>query len=388
VVRAVIRDRSVTSRRQVVVGVGAVLTTQARPLSAAAPGLLPIVPGEAGFAPDLEARLDKAIADKRVWNLHGIVVARDDRLVLERYFEAQDNARGRPLGNVTFKPDTLHDMRSVSKGIVGLLYGVALEQGKVPAPGAPLFASFPEYAELAGEAGRDRLTIHHVLSMTMGTDWDETSIPYSDSKNSEIAMDLAADRYRYVLARRVVREPGQRFTYCGGATALLARIIAKGVGKPLHAFAREVLFDPLGLGPTEWLTGRDGEPIAASGLRMTPRDLAQIGMMMLRSGMSQGRRVVSAKWLERCTSPTVSVDEVRRFGYHWFVADIAFGKPLGWAPGRLERIWMAFGEGGQRLFLIPGLKLAVAITAGNYLADDQEIPPTRVLREVILESIL
>jgi CubicO group peptidase (beta-lactamase class C family) len=121
---------------------------------------------------------------------------------------------------------------------------------------------------------------------------------------------------------------------------------------------------------------------------MTPRDLAQIGMMMLRSGMSQGRRVVSAHWLERCTSPTVSVDEVRRFGYHWFVADIAFGKPLGWAPGRLERTWMAFGEGGQRLFLMPGLKLAVAITAGNYLADDQGIPPTRVLREVILESIL
>ncbi len=362
--------------------------TPARPSSAAGPRLLPIVPDEVGFAPDLEARLEKAIADKRVWNLHGVVVARDDRLVLERYFDGQDNARGRPLGKVAFKPDTLHDMRSVSKSIVGLLYGIALEQGKVPAPEAPLFASFPEYAELAGDAGRDRLTIHHVLSMTMGTDWDETSIPYSDSKNSEIAMDLAADRYRYVLARRVVREPGQHFTYCGGATALLARIIAKGVGKPVHAFAREVLFDPLGLGPTEWLTGRDGEPIAASGLRMTPRDLAQIGMMMLRNGMSQGRRVVSAHWLERCTSPIVGVDEVRRFGYHWFVADIAFGKPLGWAPGRLERTWMAFGEGGQRLFLMPGLKLAVAITAGNYLADDQWIPPTRVLREVILESIL
>lgn len=380
--------RSVTSRRQVIFGAGAAFVTQARPLSAAAAGLLPIAPAEAGFAPDLEARLDKAIADKRVWNLHGVVVVRDDRLVLERYFEAEDNARGRPLGKITFKPDTPHDMRSVSKGIVGLLYGIALEQGKVPPPEAPLFASFPEYAELAGDAGRDRLMIHHVLSMTMGTDWNETSIPYSDPTNSEIAMDLAADRYRYVLERRIVREPGQRFTYCGGATALLARIIAKGVGRPLHAYAREVLFDPLGLGPTEWVSGRDGEPIAASGLRMTPRDLAQIGMMMLRRGISEGRRLVSAQWLERCTSPTVSVDEVRRFGYHWYAADIAFGKPLGWAPGRLERTWIAFGEGGQRLFLMPGLKLVVAITAGNYLADDQWIPPTRVLREVVLESIL
>jgi hypothetical protein len=111
-------------------------------------------------------------------------------------------------------------------------------------------------------------------------------------------------------------------------------------------------------------------------------------MLMLRRGSIGDRHVVSSQWIERCTSPIVSVDEVRRFGYHWFMADIAFGKPLGWAPGRLERTWMAFGEGGQRLFLIPGLKLAVAITAGNYGADDQGIPPTRVLREVVLESIL
>ena len=57
--------------------------------------MLPIPPEEAGFAPDLEARLDKAIAEKRVWNVHGLVVLRHDRLVLERYFEGEDEARGR-----------------------------------------------------------------------------------------------------------------------------------------------------------------------------------------------------------------------------------------------------------------------------------------------------
>ena len=151
-------DRSVISRRQAIAGAGAALMMQARPLSAA-PELIPITPGEAGFAPDLAARLDKALADKRVWNLHGVVVVRDDRLVLERYFEGEDNARGRPLGKVAFKPDTPHDMRSVSKGIVALLYGIALAHGKVPAPEAPLFAAFPEYAALAGR-GRPR-PAHH-----------------------------------------------------------------------------------------------------------------------------------------------------------------------------------------------------------------------------------
>jgi CubicO group peptidase (beta-lactamase class C family) len=376
------------NRRQLVLGAGAsLMALPTASLSAA--DWTRIAPAEAGLAPDLEARLDRLIAEKRAWKLHGVVVVRHGHLVLERYFEDTDRHRGQgAIGHVVFGPETLHDMRSVSKGVVGLLYGIALEQGKVPPPEAPLFASFPEYADLAGEAGRERLTIHHVLTMTMGTDWDETSIPYANPANSETAMDQAADRFRYILERRVIMEPGRRWTYCGGATALLARIIEKGTGRPLHDFAREALFDPLECGPTAWVADPKGVPYAASGLRMTPRTMARIGMMMARGGEAAGTRVVPARWLDRCTSPIVSADEFRRFGYHWYVGDIAFGQPLGWAPRHLERMWSALGEGGQRLFVLPGLDLVVAVTAGNYGTDDQWIPPTRVLREVVLASIV
>jgi CubicO group peptidase (beta-lactamase class C family) len=105
-------------------------------------------------------------------------------------------------------------------------------------------------------------------------------------------MDMAPDRYRFVLGGPVVMEPGKRWIYNGGGTALLARIIEKGTGKPLHEFARVTLFDPLGIGPTEWFTDRNGEAIAASGLRMTPRDLARIGSMMLNGGTWRERPVV------------------------------------------------------------------------------------------------
>jgi CubicO group peptidase (beta-lactamase class C family) len=377
------------SRRDVLLGaVSAALISRPKGLFAMTNDWLQISPRDAGFAPDLEARLDKAIADGRIWNLHGLVVLRNDRLVLERYFEGEDSARSiGSIGHVIFKPDTMHDLRSCSKSIVGLLYGIALQQGHVPSPEAPLFSAFPEYADLADKDGRDRLTIYHVLTMTMGTDWDESSLLYSDPRNSETAMDNAADRYRYILERRVVDTPGAHWTYCGGATALLARMIAKGSGKTLHEFARENLFDPLGIGPTEWATGADGEPFAASGARMSVRDLARIGVMMLHRGKVQERAVVPADWVARCITPVVSADELRRYGYQWFVLDIAFGKPRGWAVGRLELMWMAQGEGGQRLFVIPALQLVIAITAGNYLKEDQWIPPTRVLREVILGSI-
>ena len=191
-----------------------------------------IPPSGAGFSSDLAAQLNKAVAKKRVWNLHGVVVMRNGRLVLERYFEGDDIARGTPLGKVAFKADTLHDLRSASKSIVGLLYGIALGNGKVPPPDAALFASFPEYTDLAADPVRNRWTIHHVLTMTMGTDWDELGVPYTDPTNSETAMDMAPDRYRFVLGAPVVTEPGKRWIYNGGATALLARIIARGTGNP------------------------------------------------------------------------------------------------------------------------------------------------------------
>src|SRR6185437_10411023 len=187
-----------------------------------------VSPEQAGFAADLDERFEIARQAGVLANLHGVVAARGGRIFFERSLAGTDNARGRPLGAVRFGPDTLHDLRSVTKSIVGLLYGIALRAGQVPPPEQPLMQSFPDYADLAADPGRQHWLLHHVLSMTMGTDWDELSIPYTNAANSEIAMDRAPDRYRYVLERPIVMEPGKRWTYCGGATALLGRIIAKG----------------------------------------------------------------------------------------------------------------------------------------------------------------
>jgi CubicO group peptidase (beta-lactamase class C family) len=382
--------REGVNRRQALAGLGAAMVLQQPIRSAASEGAwaASAAPKDDGFTADLGALVDQAIADKKIWNVHGLVVLRNGKVVLERYFEGEDRERGRgALGRVAFTATTLHDLRSCSKSLVGLLYGIALDRGQVPSPAAPLLAAFPEYADLAGRDGRDRLTVHHALTMTMGTDWDETSFDYADLRNSETAMDAASDRYGYVLERPVIRPPGAYWTYCGGATALLARLIAKGTGKTLHAYAREALFEPLGMGATEWTTGEDGEPLAASGVRMTARDLARIGLLMLDGGKADGHTVVPAAWLDRCVTPYVGVDEARRYGCQWFVRDVAFGKPKGWAPGRLERMWLAQGEGGQRLFVFPALQLVVAVTAGNYGEADQWMPPTYVLNELVLANV-
>lgn len=355
-----------------------------------------IDPADAGFAPDLGARLDKLVADKRVWNLHGIVIVRDRRIVLERYFEGEDNNWGKLLGSVRFAPDTLHNLYSVSKSIVALVYGIALAEGKVPPPSAPLYAQFPEYADLvAADERRKQQTIAHVLTMSLGAQWNEIGLVYDSQANDEIGMEMAKDRYRFVLERPVIGPPGKRWHYSGGATALLGRLIARGTARSLADYTRAVLFDPIGLGRTEWVTsketwvaqqsgGGDGEPIAASGLRMTPRDLARIGQLVLDNGVADGRQVVSADWLAECFAPRVSVNELTRYGYQWYLGDMEF---LASGKVRLEHWVGCFGNGGQRLYVWPDLDLIVVVTAGNYSDSKQRLPPIHVVREAVLPSL-
>jgi CubicO group peptidase (beta-lactamase class C family) len=201
---------------------------------------------------DLAVRLAQLQRDGRVWGLHTLLVSRGGNLIFEHYGTGDDESWGKPLGTITFGPTVLHDLRSVTKSIVGMLYGIALADSKVPEPQAKLYDQFPEFADLARQPGRERITVAHVLSMTLGTQWDELTVPYGDPRNSENALELSPDRYRYVLDRPIAGEPGINWTYNGGATALLGRLITKGTGERLPDYARRVLFDPLSLGPTEW----------------------------------------------------------------------------------------------------------------------------------------
>src|SRR5260221_2125259 len=120
--------------------------------------------GAAGLQVSLPARLDRAFEAGEIKGLHSLLIMRHGRLVLERYFEGADEIWGKPLGAVQHAPDLLHDMRSVTKSIVSLLYGIALAGGHVPPVTARLIDQFPEYPDLA-DPQRRRITIAHVLSM-------------------------------------------------------------------------------------------------------------------------------------------------------------------------------------------------------------------------------
>src|SRR4051794_3546425 len=180
----------------------------------------------------LRDRLDQILQAGQVGGLHAVAAVRGGQSVLEYYRAGEDFAWGDSLGVVEFGPGVLHDIRSVTKSVTVLLYGIALGEGLVPPPAEPLLQRFPQYPDLAADPRRARLTVEHALTMSLGVEWRE-DLPYNSPANAEIAMELAPDRYRYILERPILEPPGAQWTYCGGATALLGRLITDGTGQSL-----------------------------------------------------------------------------------------------------------------------------------------------------------
>ena len=329
---------------------------------------------------DVANRLSRILAEGRAPDLHAVVVVRHGDVILEHYGEGEDFAWGDSLGVVTFGPETLHDVRSVTKSVVGLLYGIALADGLVPEPHERLLPHFPGHPDLAADPYRNRLTVEHALTMTLGLEWNE-DLPYTTVENSEIAMEFAPDRYRYVLERPIAEEPGTRWRYCGGATTLLGGLMARGSGQPLEAFARERLLEPIGIAAFEWMRGDDGVASPASGLRLATPDLAEIGRLVLDGGTRDDRRIISKAWLNRSLSPHVTIEEGFDYGYHWYLSSVA-------TDGGTSHPWVGgMGNGGQRLYVVPDLDLVVAIAAGGYEAEDQSATPTIVFEDAVIAGI-
>ena len=118
-----------------------------RTLLAAALAVLLLAPAARADEAALAA-LKTRIEAGEIPGVHSVIVMRGEDTLAEWYFPGKDERRGFPLGEVAFGPDTLHDVRSVTKSVVGLLVGVAVEEGAIKSLDTPVLDYFPEYADL------------------------------------------------------------------------------------------------------------------------------------------------------------------------------------------------------------------------------------------------
>ena len=324
---------------------------------------------------EMEAEVKAAFAAGKLEGLHSVLVMKDGEVFAEAHFKGQDWSWGTDHGVRQHGSDTLHDLRSVTKSIVSLTYGIALAEGKVPPVDAVLVDQFPEYADLAGDEDRRKITIEDALTMRMGLKWDEAG-GYIDQRNSEIAMEYAPDRYRFALEQEITEPPGKNWIYSGGATTLIERLITKGTGQRFDEYMAEKLFKPLGIKDWGWIGRTPEEPAAASGLRLNIHDLAKIGQLLINRGRVADVQVVPEDWLKVSMAPHTSTGYLR-YGYFWWMP-----------PGEGKPPWVAgFGNGGQRFSINADQNLVFVLFAGNYNDPDAWKLGVKVITDYLVPAL-
>jgi CubicO group peptidase (beta-lactamase class C family) len=168
------------------------------------------------------------------------------------------------------------------------------------------------------------------------------------------------------------------------AERMLGSTIERVSGKPFDVFAREALFQPLGITDWAWRSYENGRFSPAAGLQLRPRDAAKIGQLVLDRGIWSGKQIVPAAWIAQSIAPRFQAigyfGGLFFYGYQWWL-----GRTL---AGDKEVTWIAgIGLGGQRLIIVPDLDLVVMTTAGMYASPRQGNAALDILYSFVIPSV-
>ncbi|MFW9828684.1 MAG: serine hydrolase domain-containing protein [Candidatus Thorarchaeota archaeon] len=257
----------------------------------------------------------------------------------------------------------LHHTWSVTKSVVSLLTGIAIEMGFLDLD-TKFFDVFPDkWEDIYGDIRKKDITVENLLLQNAGILWNE----WDPVLNAEwAATDFSLDFY---LEKPLYYEPGledpSAWTYSSGNAEMLSVIIANKTGMTMARFAQKYLFKPLKIrdsewdwweGTSEWGTGDLAiKSHGGFGLFMTHRAMARIGLMCLNGGKWRGRQVVSEKWIETSTSGLIERTFfglfLFQYGYLWWVNP--------------DKYFQAFGAFTQRIIVIPEHDIVVVFTANE-----------------------
>ncbi len=237
------------------------------------------------------------------------------------------------------------NVKSVSKSIVALLLGAAIDRGVVPSIGASLGQVAPSLVPDGADPRVAGITLENLVTLRAGL--ERTS---GEGYGAWVSSpDWVAD----ALSRPFVAEPGGRMLYSTGSFHVLGAALAEASGESLLTLAREWLGEPLGIEVAPWTRDPQGYYLGGNEMALSPRAMLRVGEMLRQGGSWEGRQVLSREWVEASLTPaTRSPFSGLDYGYGWF---------LGPAPeGRLA---LARGYGGQIIATTFGGPVTVAITS-------------------------
>lgn len=281
-----------------------------------------------------------------------IIVIYDGQIVAEKYAEGFDK-NTRQLG------------WSMGKSVTNSLMGILVRDGKLslndPAP-------FEEWKN----DKRSAITIHNLMQMSSGLQWEENYSKPSDATNM-----LFKSKNAGLLASHspYESEPGKVFEYSSGTSNMLAWIIRNSVGDDAYySFASERLFKKTGMHSMILEPDAGGTYVGSSYAFATPRDWGRFGLLFLNDGMFNGERILPEGWSEYSSTPCEGAPMGEYGAQFWLNAGSKTDVVKRVYPDVPQDLYWADGYEGQNVFILPSKDLVVvklSQSSGNYLDDNQ-----------------
>jgi len=270
--------------------------------------------------------------------LHTLLVLHDGDVVFENAYRGS-------------APTAPANLKSLSKTILSVLAGIAIDNGVVESVDQPLVDLLGARVPDDATEGVDRITLGDALSLRTGL---------QSTSGRNYGRWVQSDNWvAHVLTRPMVDEPGGRMIYSTGSTHLAAAALVEASGETLLTLARDWLGEPLDIGIQDWMRDPQGIHFGGNEMHLSPRGVARIGELYRLGGEIDGRRVVSRDWIEASWVPRGrSPWSGDLYGYGWFITEIAG-----------ERAYYGRGYGGQMLYVVPSRALTVVITS-------RSVPPS------------
>lgn len=263
----------------------------------------------------------------------GLLVIKNDSIQFEKYWDG-------------YSDSSLSNSFSMAKSVTSLLIGVAIKEGKIKSVDQPVGDFIPEFKE----GDKAALTIKDVLTMSSGTNWNES---YSNPASETTELYYGKDLYKVATKVQMEKKPGTYHSYKSGDTQLLGLILQKVTGKSLSEYASEKLWEPMGAEhPALWsLDKKGGSEKAYCCFNSNTRDFARLGKLMLDSGKWKGNAIIDSNYyvnsIKACGVNDDHGQTCDYYGYQW------------WIDPMHPEIFYARGILGQYIIVIPSKKTII-----------------------------
>jgi len=270
-------------------------------------------------------------------DIHSFVVSQNSQIISENYYNGLTR-------------DSLNNVKSVTKSIVGLLIGIAIDKGFIKDVNQPIIQYFSDCHDTSGFSSKKEITIEHLLMMQSGIQWDNRALVkdewwFHEEPNCFFLNHFPMDTSSY---------PGKDFSYNSAAAHLLSGIVSRASGLTTKQFADKYLFEPLGILNYTWGMDISGEYRGNSELYLLPSDMVKIGNLLLNKGICQDKSIISSYWIDQMLEKAYDATSVMNFGYLWMTS-----------KNNSPFFFFAGGSGGQHIFIVPDYQLVI-VTTGHW----------------------